>query len=129
MKTITVHVNGPKFTAGPSVVVIWPMTIATDSLSIGFEVTYHGLGVDETGDKEFRVFVNGNGLSIAVDNTTNGRNEIQLRRVRISDINGRIISDQHNPSNNIPLPEMNTGIYFAEITYQQNQRKVFIFYK
>lgn len=121
---ITVHVSGPQFISGPSVVVIWPIatnSYALDSLVLHLQVLLpNGIaGIDE--DK-INAFIINNSLMIASEN------EIHLKRVRIYDVLGQEVLDKQNPSNNIPLPEMNTGIYFAEIIYNNNQRKVFRFY-
>lgn len=125
-KTITVNINQPVFNVGPSVVVIWPLPLGgvpQDSIIISFTVTLQSSGIDEANHEKLQLCLIGNALHIEKDAG------IQLRQVRIYDITGRNIAEQTNPSNNIPLPEMNTGIYFAEITYNQNQRKIFRFYK
>ena len=123
---LIVHATGPVFTVGPSVVVIWPVAFgaaATDSLQFSFTVTHPALGIAETDNKRLRLFVNDNSLYIEKDP------EIQLNRVRIYDVTGRTIADRSNPADNIPLPEMNTGLYMAEANYNNNQRKFFRFYR
>lgn len=123
--SITVHVSGPQFIAGPSVVVIWPIATsgyALDSLVLHIQVLTPN-NISTVDDDKVVAFVINNSLTIKSEN------EIRLRQVRIFDISGREIMDKQNPSNNITLPEMNTGVYFAEIIYNNNQRKVFRFFK
>ncbi len=122
---LRVHVSGPFFMAGPSVVVIWPIAtgaLAKDSLVMQF-VVENGVGINEPDDKNIRAFIWNNNLQVVK------QGEIQLKRVRIYDILGKEVLNQLNPADRTSLPAMAPGIYLAEITYNNNQRKVFRFYQ
>lgn len=122
---IRVNVSGPFFLAGPSVVVIWPIApnaLAKDSLVMHF-VVENSVGINEPDDKNIRAFIWNNNLQVLK------QGEIQLKRVRIYDILGKEILNQVNPADRTSLPDMAPGIYLAEITYNNNQRKVFRFYQ
>ena len=123
-KTIVVHVTGPQFLVGPSVVVIWPIAnhaYALDSLVLTFNVLTPN-GISTIDEDKVKAFVVNDWLMVTSENG------IHLKRVRIYNVLGEEILNKQNLSNNIQLPEMNTGIYFAEITYNNNQRRVFRFY-
>lgn len=131
LKAIGVHVTPPAFKGGPSVVVIWPIaldfthgTLATAADSVVFTLQVDTLvaAIEGTEGHRIRLLKRGNLLCIEKDA------EMQVRQVRILDILGQQILDRQNPPDNIPLPYMNTGIYLAEITYNNNLRKVFRFY-
>jgi hypothetical protein len=124
-KTIIVHVSGPQFMVGPSVVVIWPISThghALDSLTLHINVLEPSgiTGIDEQSIKAYAI---NNMMMLQVEQ------DIQLRQVRILDVSGREILNQINPSAIIPLPQMESGIYLMEITYNNNQRKLFKFFK
>jgi hypothetical protein len=124
-KTIVVNVDGPQFLVSPSVVVIWPISTskqALDSLVISFTVLLPA-GVADVGESNIKAYIINNSLMVQAEQ------EIQLKQVRIYDILGREILNQRNPSAAIPLPVMGSGIYLTEITYNNNQRKVFRFFK
>lgn len=123
--SITVHVSGPQFIAGPSVVVIWPIATsgyALDSLVLHIQVLTPN-NISTVDDDKVMAFVINNSLIIKSEN------EIHLRQVRIFDISGREILSQTDPLRNIPLPQMESGIYLTEIVYNNNQRKLFKFFK
>ena len=121
------HVSQPAFKAGPSVVVIWPIAtagtlIARDSLRFNIRILEDPAGIDEADAKKLRAFILNNQLYLQK------QGEIQLKRVRIYDILGKEILSLANPADRTNLPQMNTGIYLAEITYNDNKRMVFRFY-
>ena len=124
-KTIVVHVSGPQFLVGPSVVVIWPISThghALDSLTLHINVL-EPAGIAGIDDRSIKAYIVNNEMMIQVEQ------DIQLRQVRIFDVSGREILSQINPSRITPLPQMESGIYLAEITYNNNQRKLFKFFK
>ncbi len=124
-KTIVVNVDGPQFLVSPSVVVIWPISTskqALDSLIISFNVLLPA-GVTDVGESNIKAYIINNSLMVQAEQ------EIQLKQVRIYDILGREILNQRNPSSAIPLPVMGSGVYLTEITYNNNQRKIFRFFK
>jgi hypothetical protein len=127
IKTITGHVVGPAFKTGPSVVVIWPIAVsgapvyAEDSLNFTITITL-ATSIDGIDDDRIKLWLINDKLWFQL------APEISISRVRMFDILGNEILDKPNPLNNITLPEMNKGVYMAEITYNNNQRKVFRFY-
>jgi len=125
VNSITVNVSGPQFMVGPSVVVIWPISTGTqalDSLILNINVLAP-TGVSDISGDNIKAYIINNSLMVQ------GEQEIQLKQVRIYDILGREILNQRNPSAAIPLPVMGSGVYLTEITYNNNQRKVFRFFK
>lgn len=127
LRTIKVNVTQPPFKGGPSVVVIWPiaynpstfaLAAAADTIIFPLNVDTLTAGIGEIMNQRIRISKWGNSLRIEKEG------EIQLRRVRIFDILGQQIIDRANPAEDIPLPYLNTGIYLAEVTYNNNQRKV-----
>ncbi len=127
VKTLTAHVTNPAFLAGPSVVVIWPIAfgqnIIADSLRFNITVTVpNGNSIDELGDKRIRLILINDELQLLKDDG------VQLKQLRVYDVLGNEILNKLNPTSNTALPPMNTGLYFAEVTYNNNQRRVFRFY-
>ncbi len=121
------HVSQPAFKVGPSVVVIWPIAtagslIAKDSLRFNIRILEDPAGIDDADAKKLRAFILNDQLYLQK------QGEIQLKRVRIYDILGKEILNITNPGDRTTLPQMNTGIYLAEITYNDNKRMVFRFY-
>lgn len=121
---ITVNAGEPRFKTGPSVVVIWP--IRTNGTIAGNQLTFSVLvmdpaGVEEPGEAKVRAFKWENNLMIQ------RQAGVQLNRLRIFDILGREILNKQNPTDNTHMPLENHGVYLAEITYNNNQRKVFRF--
>lgn len=125
-KTLTARVSSPVFIAGPSVVVIWPISarpITFDSLRFNIEFTVPNLnGINQPGDKNIRLLIINDELNIV------SGNDVQLKQLRIYDAIGHEVLNKLNPSATTPLPPVNTGLYFAEVTYNNNQRRVFRFY-
>lgn len=125
LNSITVHVSGPQFMVGPSVVVIWPIatgTQALDSLILNINVLMP-MSVADIDEHNIKAYIINNSLMVQAEH------EIQLKQVRIYDILGREILNQRNPSAAILLPVMGSGVYLTEIIYNNNQRKVFRFFK
>ncbi|HLP51714.1 MAG TPA: T9SS type A sorting domain-containing protein [Chitinophagales bacterium] len=122
---ITVNAGEPRFKSGPSVVVIWPIRsngdIAGNQLSFVVNVL-DPAGVEEAGETKLRAFRWENNLLIQ------RQAGVQLNRLRIFDILGREILNKQNPADTTSLPLDNHGVYIAEITYNNNIRKVFRFY-
>lgn len=122
IKMITVNVKGPKFTVGPSVVVIWPVAFDADNtntLSFNLNVTTSdGVPID---DDRLRMYVNYGHLYI------NNPTGLLLNRVRIYDLNGRLLAEKDYPYEGIPVSNYATGVYIAELTYVNGKRKTFRF--
>ena len=114
-RMFTAHVTNPAFKQGPSVVVIWPRSffdasiVAADSLKFGLTVDSLVAGISENQGQTLNLHKQGNLLFIEKDT------EIRLMRVRIFDVLGQQILDKQDPSNTVPLPYMNNGIYLVEI--------------
>ena len=123
VSSMILHVKGPRFQVGPSVVVIWPKANNASALdSIVFNLfILPPTGLVTTADDKMRVFVSDKFLHIE------SAPETELKRVRIMDISGKELLVQLLPAHPIPLPEMYAGVYLAEITYNNNQRKVLRF--
>ena len=127
VKNIVVHVSPPKFSSGPSVVVIWPKAgsgssaYAKNALVLYINVT-SALELTNIEDNRIGLYVLSNSIWIEKES------EIELKRVRIFDVQGKMLKEQAPPSNQIPLPPISTGVYFAEIIYNQNKRKVISFH-
>ncbi|MES2621412.1 MAG: T9SS type A sorting domain-containing protein [Bacteroidota bacterium] len=124
-KSITGYVRLPAFKTGPSVVVIWPIAngaVATDSLTFNILIG-RPQGIEETDTERLQLWVMNSLLHIKRDA------EIQLKQVRIYDLLGKEILNRQNPADNIPLPQTAKGIYLAEVIYNDNQRKLFRFYR
>ncbi len=122
---VTAHVDGPAFKAGPSVVVIWPVAPFSqniyyvnpliDSFTV-FDLT--GIDDPQAGTLQLN-YHNGNLYLFTEDNNT-------VNRVRIYDMQGRVITEQLSPSNKIPLPPLQAGLYFVEVLCN-NKRQVLRF--
>ena len=125
-RNIIAHVSQPKFyKTGPSVVVIWPITTGDATVGNSLQFTFNisiPTGIEQVGRDQLRLFTTNNLLWLIHGN------EIQLHRLKIFNITGQQILERADPSDNVPLPDMDTGIYLAEITYNDNQRKTFRFY-
>jgi hypothetical protein len=124
--SLIAHVSPPAFkVGGPSVVVIWPRAFgAYASDSIRFQIiVLDPTGINDPAGDNIRAFIWNNNLQIQK------QGEITLKRVRIYDLLGREIVNVPNPSDRTTLPEMPSGVYLTEITYNNNQRKVFRFYQ
>ena len=126
IRQLKVNVTGPAFIVGPSVVVIWPIAFnsyARDSLRYLFEVTDMGVGIQEIDKNTLRIATLDTKLWIIK------APETTLNRVRIYNILGEKIIDTESSSETIALPALSAGVYVAEISYDNNQRKVFKFYR
>lgn len=126
--SLTAHISQPAFKIGPSVVVIWPIAtagslIALDSLRFRINVLPNPTGMEEPDRDKIRAFVWNHQFIFQK------QLEISLKRVRINDLLGKEILNIYNPADSIQLPQMNTGIYIAEITYNNNKRAIFKFYQ
>lgn len=122
-KTLTGKVTGPVFLSGPSVVVIWPIApnVRGDSILFNLTVSLPN-GVEEIGDKKIRLILINDELQLLKDDG------VLLKQLRVYDVLGNEILNKLNPTTSTALPPMNTGLYFAEVTYNNNQRRVFRFY-
>lgn len=124
-RTIVVNVTSPRFVSGPSVVVIWPISTSsnfpTDSLVLNIFVTPSS-GISIWDGDVVKIYTSVNDLILEPDSG------IVLKQVRIFDVMGQQVLNNINPSNSMPLPPVSKGIYFAEIIYNENKRKVRSFY-
>lgn len=122
VKMITVIVKNPKFTVGPSVVVIWPVAFNADNVNtLGFNLnvtTSDGMPID---DDRLGMYINYGHLYI------NNPTGLLLNRVRIYDLNGRLIQEEGYPYDGVPVSEYAAGFYIAELTYVNGKRKTFRF--
>jgi hypothetical protein len=119
---VTFNFNSPRFAAGPSVVVIWPVAIhglPNDSITKMIFITPVASLNDPAFDK-LKVFANGNQLYITC-------NEYGLlKQLNIYDQSGRIISTHEIGANTaVPLDAYSAGVYYAEITLTNNSRKTY----
>lgn len=127
IRTIFANVRGPAFKTGPSVVVIWPIatgnvqTYAKDSLYFNLAVTQPS-SINDIEDNDVRLWLINKELWLVL------RSGVIVSRVRIFDVQGKLIKEDLSPSNPIPMPSSSTGIYVAEVTYNQNRKKAFRFY-
>jgi hypothetical protein len=121
--TITVKVNGPKFTVGPSVVVIWPVgngVLSTDSLQFTFGVTTP-TGMGNLKDDRLNVISHKGGIEIS------NPDALSLTHVSVFDLTGRLIYNAPYSSNEIPLSNNPVGLYIAEIACANGKRKTLRF--
>ncbi|MFN8287264.1 MAG: T9SS type A sorting domain-containing protein [Chitinophagales bacterium] len=113
------HVDGPAFKTGPSVVVIWPINSHND-------IYYLDPYIDSFTVFEANAVVDLEGSFIRLHYTKGAlllqSPEIDLKQVRIFDLQGRLIVEQKDPGSQVPLPPLQQGIYLAELLYN-NQRK------
>lgn len=125
---LRVNVSQPQFNVGPSVVVIWPRVsagtnaFAADSLVLSFNIT-PPVGIEDLNESDIKLYLLNNSLVIE------GMPELSLKQVRILDIRGREVVSVPNPADNTTLPEMSSGFYIAEVTYNGNKRKTLRFYR
>jgi hypothetical protein len=122
--TLTTTVKLPKFKAGPSVVVIWPIVpgaSAVDSVKFTFTALAPS-GFNYITGNQLKAFILNNQLQIQA----NG--DVALKQLRIYNVAGQQILNEISPANTTQLPAMPKGIYLAEISYGDNQRSIFRFY-
>lgn len=122
--TLTTTVKLPKFKAGPSVVVIWPIVPGAAALdSVKFSLlALEPSGFNSITENRLKAFILNNQLQILATG------DVALKRLYIYNVAGQQILNQINPSNTTQLPPMRQGIYLAEIIYGNNQRSIFRFY-
>lgn len=123
VRTINIDYTPARFSVGPSVVIIWPIAppaILVDSL-IGQVTILPFLGIEKMADNSPELYFANKHLVIQDLNSA-------LNRVRIFDIEGRLLIDnQLETSTILPLNGLRKGTYFAEVLYGDNRRKVLQF--
>jgi len=115
----------PPFIIGSSAVVIWPVVLSsadqvhiTDSITTLVNVTY-GVGINEPNDKNLKVFMGGGELIIQEND------QYLLKNVKLYDVAGALLYQQElTISGAINMAPFAPGIYFAEINYADNTRRV-----
>ena len=122
---ITAHVDGPAFKAGPSVVVIWPVAPFSQNIYyvnplIDSFIVFEPNGIADLEPGTFRLNYHAGNLYLFTDNINT------VNRVRIYDMQGRAITEQLSPSNKIPFPPLQAGVYFVEVLCN-NKRQVLRF--
>jgi hypothetical protein len=120
--SITAHITLPAFKAGPSVVVIWPIAsgaINHNDLTFTLNVLSPAF-ID--GKQQVNLLRQSGNLYIE------RRGDIELRQVRIFDIQGRLLLDMPDPVGSVPLPDLQHGLYMVEVIYGNDRRKVFRFF-
>ena len=115
--------NGYK--TGDNIVVVWPVA----SFGSTKDTLYKNVHIDDpisvnpiTGlDEELLIYPNPFHDKIFIKNFNNRKT---IEQVRIIDVNGKIIYD-NKFSNTIKLDEINIGIYFLEIFFENKESKKF----
>jgi hypothetical protein len=122
---VHIHFKGPDFSAGPSVVVIWPAlsnesppgsAIVGDSLKDTIQVLYPA-AITGPLPVGLKVYTDNEQLFIKCDEVN------ALRHVRIFDVTGALILEQDlGATNSIPMGRFSDGIYLAELTLTNGQQ-------
>jgi hypothetical protein len=126
--TIQFNFHDPPYKVGPSVVVIWPraitnlgVTIANaDTVSRYIYIDSLVAALQPTDPGNLKVYLANQQLWIKSE----GENPPQ--RVRIYDILGSLVLEKELPDlNPIPTGQYASGLYFAEVIFAGNERRIF----
>ena len=124
-RVLIINVTNPPFIIGSSGVVIWPIAsnsahfvYISDSISKVISVLYP-VGINEVEDTRLKVYLVGQQLTIQ----TEGVN--LLKNVRLYDVAGNLLQENKiSASAVINMDRYAAGVYFAEINFADNTRKV-----
>jgi hypothetical protein len=126
IKTLHVIFNNPEYTVGPSVVVIWPVALhapfpfITDTFYTMINILGPATGIQEPGYSNLKVFMYQHEL--IVTDVGGGKPD----RLKVyNDLGEAILEKQFTGSTMVPMGRYASGIYFAEITFADNGRRVF----
>ena len=117
----------PPFIQGPNGLVVWPIVVSSNLNfvripdSLGTTVLFeYPAAINEPNDKNLKVYMLGQQLLIK------GDGEHLLKTAVLYDVTGAIIHQQTVTTNGVVNMEpYSEGIYFAEITFDDNTRQVF----
>lgn len=111
------------FAVGPDILVVWPKAdngaTAHDTI-VKTIIVVESTGLQDEDEGKLKIFYDGGQLHF------NLKPEIELNRVRIFDLQGREILQQ-NDAAPIPFSAYPPGIYFADLNYNQNKRRILKF--
>lgn len=123
-----VHVFGPAFYSGPSVVVIWPIPVSGDDIKVldtlrfKINITQQPTGIGEI--VEGALYYSNGKIMLRQA----GKNE--LMQVRIWNTNGaEIYYTEGEHAQYIELPDLPAGMYIAEAILSNNKRAILKFVK
>lgn len=120
----SIDVDAPYFIPGPDVVVVWPISTAPIGDSIVINLNINGAtGIANTNQLKLSYLVLRDKIV-----WTNTETKNPIEQVRIYNLVGQTIYSTSGDSNEVPINQLNSGLYICEIR-SADKRSVIKFYK
>lgn len=120
----SIDVDAPYFIPGPDVVVVWPISTAPIGDSIVINLNINGAtGIANTNQLKLSYLVLRDKIV-----WTNTETKNPIEQVRIYNLIGQTIYSTSGDSNEVPINQLNSGLYICEIR-SADKRSVIKFYK
>ena len=120
----SIDVDAPYFIPGPDVVVVWPISTAPIGDSIVINLNINGAtGIANTNQVKLSYLVLRDKIV-----WTNTETKNPIEQVRIYNLVGQTIYSTSGDSNEVPINQLNSGLYICEIR-SADKRSVIKFYK
>lgn len=120
----SIDVDAPYFIPGPDVVVVWPISTAPIGDSIVINLNINGAtGIANTNQVKLSYLVLRDKIV-----WTNTETKNPIEQVRIYNLIGQTIYSTSGDSNEVPINQLNSGLYICEIR-SADKRSVIKFYK
>ena len=125
-RTLRFNFSPPRFSVGTNWITIWPVllhaqgTVVTDTFYGYVNILNPATSINEPGYENLKVFMYEQQLII-----TDDCNEIPAQLKVYNDLGAMILEKQLSGSATIPMNKYSPGIYFAEVTFRDNSRRVF----